>query len=72
MSAKDLLLDFAEIDENRVVADLEEIRRFNPQRFEMEQLTAIVFDDFDRKICAGYKTSRRRSSGFAATCLACR
>jgi 3-hydroxyacyl-[acyl-carrier-protein] dehydratase len=52
---KELLLDLSEIDFNHVVADLAEIRRFNPQRFEMEQLTAIIFDDFDRKICAGYK-----------------
>ncbi|MEX0675456.1 MAG: 3-hydroxyacyl-ACP dehydratase FabZ family protein [Pirellulales bacterium] len=55
MSSKELLLDLAEIDFNRVVADLDEIRRVNPQRYEMEQLTAIVFDDYDRKICAGYK-----------------
>jgi 3-hydroxyacyl-[acyl-carrier-protein] dehydratase len=53
--SKELLLDLSEIDFNRVVADLEEIRRFNPQRFEMEQLTAICFDDYDRAICAGYK-----------------
>lgn len=53
--SKELLLDLSEIDWNRVVANLEEIRRFNPQRFEMEQLTAICFDDYDRKICAGYK-----------------
>ena len=55
MTAKDLLIDLAEIDFNHIIADLDEIRRHNPQRFEMEQLTAIVFDDFDRKICAGYK-----------------
>lgn len=55
MSAKDLLIDLSEIDLDHVIADLEEIRRYNPQRFEMEQLTAIVFDDFDRKICVGYK-----------------
>jgi 3-hydroxyacyl-[acyl-carrier-protein] dehydratase len=55
VSAKDLLIDPSELDLNHVIADLEEIRRFNPQRFEMEQLSAIVFDDFDRKICAGYK-----------------
>ena len=55
MTSKDLIIDLAEIDFSRVVADLNEIRRYNPQRFEMEQLTAIVFDDFDRKICAGYK-----------------
>jgi 3-hydroxyacyl-[acyl-carrier-protein] dehydratase len=55
VTAKDLLIDLAEIDFNHIIADLDEIRRHNPQRFEMEQLTAIVFDDFDRKICAGYK-----------------
>ncbi|MGD9720246.1 MAG: 3-hydroxyacyl-ACP dehydratase FabZ family protein [Pirellulales bacterium] len=55
MSAKDLILDLAELDFNHVVADLEEIRRYNPQRYEMEQLTAIIFDDYKRMICAGYK-----------------
>jgi 3-hydroxyacyl-[acyl-carrier-protein] dehydratase len=55
VSAKDLLLDLAEIDFGHVVADLDEIRRYNPQRYEMEQLTAIVFDDYKRMICAGYK-----------------
>jgi 3-hydroxyacyl-[acyl-carrier-protein] dehydratase len=55
VSAKDLIIDLAEIDFSHIIADLAEIRRYNPQRFEMEQLTAIVFDDFDRKICAGYK-----------------
>ncbi len=55
MSSKETLLDLSEIDFNHVVADLDEIRRYNPQRYEMEQLTAIVFDDFERKICAGYK-----------------
>jgi 3-hydroxyacyl-[acyl-carrier-protein] dehydratase len=55
VSNKELLLDFSELDFGRVVANLEEIRRYNPQRFEMEQLSAIIFDDYDRKICAGYK-----------------
>ena len=40
-----LILDFSEYDLNRVVADIEEIRRYNPQRFEMEQLTAICYED---------------------------
>jgi len=53
--AKNLILDFSEFDPNRVVAGLDEIRRYNPQRFEMEQLTAIVYDDSTRMICAGYK-----------------
>lgn len=55
MPAKDLILDFSAYDLDHVVADLEEIRRYNPQRFEMEQLTAIVHDDVVNGICAGYK-----------------
>ena len=53
--AKDLIIDWSEIDLNHVIADLAEIRRHNPQRFEMEQLTAIVYDNFETKACAGYK-----------------
>ena len=55
MPGKDLILDPTELDLNHVVADIEEIRRYNQQRFEMEQLTAIVYDDPERLICAGYK-----------------
>jgi 3-hydroxyacyl-[acyl-carrier-protein] dehydratase len=52
---KDLILDPSEYDLERVVADIEVIRSCNPQRFEMEQLTAIVFDNAERGICVGYK-----------------
>lgn len=55
MKGKDLIIDPAEYDLNHVVADIEEIRRFNPQRHEMEQLTAIVYDDTERNIVVGYK-----------------
>ena len=55
MVKKELILDPSEYDLNRVLAGPEEIRRFNPQRHEMEQLTAVVFEDLDRLICAGYK-----------------
>ena len=55
MPRKELILDFSEYDVNRVVAGIEEIRRYNLQRFEMEQLTAIIFEDPVRNICAGYK-----------------
>jgi 3-hydroxyacyl-[acyl-carrier-protein] dehydratase len=55
MAIKDLILDFSEYDLNHVVADIHEIRRYNPQRFEMEQLTAIVLEDQERQICVGYK-----------------
>jgi 3-hydroxyacyl-[acyl-carrier-protein] dehydratase len=52
---KPLILDFSEYDLNHVVSNIEEIRRYNPQRFEMEQLSAIVFEDSARAICVGYK-----------------
>ncbi len=55
MSAQDLILDFDEYDLRNVVADTEEIRRYNPQRYEFEQLTAICFDDRERQICVGYQ-----------------
>ncbi len=52
---KDLILDPTTIDFGHIVADIEEVRRYNPQRFEMEQLTAIVYDDQKAMACAGYK-----------------
>jgi 3-hydroxyacyl-[acyl-carrier-protein] dehydratase len=55
VAGKELILEFSEYDLNHVVADIEEIRRYNPQRHEMEQLSAIVYDDPIRNICAGYK-----------------
>jgi 3-hydroxyacyl-[acyl-carrier-protein] dehydratase len=53
--ARNLILDFAEYDLNNVVADVEEIRRQNPQRYEMEQLTAICHEDPQKNVCVGYK-----------------
>ena len=55
MAGKDLILDFSEYDPDHILADREEIRRFNRQRFEMEQLTAVSYADSERRICAGYK-----------------
>jgi 3-hydroxyacyl-[acyl-carrier-protein] dehydratase len=52
---KPLIIDFREFDLNHVIASIDDIRRFNPQRFEMEQLTAIVFEDHTRRICVGYR-----------------
>jgi 3-hydroxyacyl-[acyl-carrier-protein] dehydratase len=49
------ILDPSTLDFNQIIADAAEIRKYNPQRFEMEQLTAIVFEDIQRHICAGYK-----------------
>ncbi|HEV3415237.1 MAG TPA: 3-hydroxyacyl-ACP dehydratase FabZ family protein [Pirellulales bacterium] len=55
MAGKDLILDFSEYDVDHVIADQDEIRRYNLQRFEMEQLTAVIYADAERGICAGYK-----------------
>ncbi len=55
MAKKELILDFSEYDVNNVVADIEEIRSCNQQRFEMEQLTAICYEDAEKFICVGYK-----------------
>jgi len=52
---KPLIVEFSEFDENKVIADIEEIHRYNLQRFEMEQLTAICYEDNERHICVGYK-----------------
>jgi 3-hydroxyacyl-[acyl-carrier-protein] dehydratase len=55
VAGKPLILDFSEYAVDNVIADIEEIRRYNPQRYEMEHLTAICFEDRARNICAGYK-----------------
>jgi 3-hydroxyacyl-[acyl-carrier-protein] dehydratase len=52
---KDLILDFSEYDLNHVVADIDEIRKYNRQRFEMEQLTAICYLSQEKSIAVGYK-----------------
>ncbi len=55
MAVKDQILDFSAFRLDRVIADIDEIRKYNPQRYEMEQLTAVVYEDVERHICAGYK-----------------
>jgi 3-hydroxyacyl-[acyl-carrier-protein] dehydratase len=55
VSNRDLICDLALIDMNVVTADIHEIRKYNPQRFEMEHLTAIVSEDVERNVCVGYK-----------------
>ena len=55
MAKKPLILEHSAYDLNHVVADIEEIRRYNPQRYEMEQLTAICHEDLQEQICVGYK-----------------
>ncbi len=49
------ILDPSTLDFQQVVADQEAIRRAVPQRYEMELLTAVVYSDPERRICAAYK-----------------
>ena len=55
MVKKPLIIDFSEYDVEHVIADIHEIRRHNRQRFAMEHLTAVCFEDLERMICIGYK-----------------
>jgi 3-hydroxyacyl-[acyl-carrier-protein] dehydratase len=50
-----MIVDPATIDLDQVVVGLDEIRRVNLQRFEMEALTAIVRIDPERKLIIGYR-----------------
>ena len=59
MAGKDLLIDLSLLDFDNLIADIEEIRRYNPQRFEMEQLSAVIYEDLDQFTCAGYKDIER-------------
>ena len=51
----ELLFDPSQLNFNQVLAGRREIERVNPQRFEMEQLTAIVHMDTSQHLFAGYK-----------------
>jgi 3-hydroxyacyl-[acyl-carrier-protein] dehydratase len=55
VAPRDYIIHPSCYDLDRVVADIHEIRRWNMQRFEMEQLTAIVHEDQERGLCVGYK-----------------
>ena len=59
MGERDLIIELSEVDLDNVVSSIEQIRKYNPQRYEMEQLTAIVLEDTDRQICVGYKDISR-------------
>jgi len=55
VATKDLIIPLEELDFEHPIAGVEDIRRYNPQRHEMEQLTAIVHGDPETNICVGYK-----------------
>ena len=49
------LYDFGLFDENKPIFSIEDIRAANPQRFEMEQLTGILYVDHEGQGLVGYK-----------------
>jgi 3-hydroxyacyl-[acyl-carrier-protein] dehydratase len=54
----ELIMDPLAVDTSKVVCDREGLRAINPQRFEMEQLDAIVYVDRQEHVCIGYKDVR--------------
>ena len=49
------LVDLGSLDLSRLVAGPDEIRRFNAQRYEMEQLDGIIHLDVDQGLIVGFK-----------------
>ena len=49
------IVDFSKLNFSKPLFDLQEIRRVNPQRHEMEQLSGIVHIDRENHIAVGYK-----------------
>jgi 3-hydroxymyristoyl/3-hydroxydecanoyl-(acyl carrier protein) dehydratase len=50
----ELIVDLSLLDFDHPIADLEAIRKLNRQRYEMEQLTAVLYENLDKMTCAGY------------------
>jgi len=59
LTGKELIVEVSKLDFENPIADIEAIRAMNPQRFEMEQLTAVVYEDTEKHICVGYKDITR-------------
>ena len=51
----EVMFDVSTVDDGRVLYNIDKIREVNPQRFEMEQLTAIVHEDLQQNLVVGYK-----------------
>lgn len=55
MASKELIIELSKLDFENPIADIEAIRAADPQRYEMEQLTGVVYEDTSKHICVGYK-----------------
>ena len=49
------LIDYKQFDFEHPLFDLEEVRKVNPQRHEMEQLSAVVHVNTETQLIVGYK-----------------
>lgn len=54
MASTEFIIDPDLLDFDKPLADLAAIRQLNPQRHEMEQLTAVLYEDTDQQTCAAY------------------
>jgi 3-hydroxyacyl-[acyl-carrier-protein] dehydratase len=52
------MVDPTQFDYEHPIADIEAIRRANPQRYELEQLTGIVYIDAENHLIVGFKDVR--------------
>jgi 3-hydroxyacyl-[acyl-carrier-protein] dehydratase len=53
-----VIFDPSRLDFSKIVADIDKIRTINSQRFEMEQLTAVIHVDVSQDLIIGYKDVR--------------
>lgn len=61
MPRRALIVDPSLYDLNRPIADIEAIRLQNAHRFEMEQLTGILYENFEEKTAVGYLDTSDKS-----------
>lgn len=54
MASIEFIVDPERLDFDHPIADLAAIRQLNPQRHEMEQLTAVLYEDVAEGVCAAY------------------
>ncbi|WP_254510733.1 3-hydroxyacyl-ACP dehydratase FabZ family protein [Anatilimnocola floriformis] len=59
MPQQEFLYDISKLDFSRHVATLEEIRKYNPQRHEMEQLSGVVYVDETQYLSVGYRDTTK-------------
>lgn len=53
------IVDLDLLDLDHPIADIHAIRELNPQRHEMEQLSAILYEDTEKNCCAALKEVRQ-------------